>query len=76
MKAQKTQLCTRCQPCLCASSEGVSVTDAINRGVSLLDARLHVKIARNYHDLAAIITKQAPVAMPRATGAMAPSNIE
>jgi pilus assembly protein CpaE len=57
-------------------SEGVSVTDAINRGVSLLDARLHVKIARNYHDLAAIITKQAPVAMPRATGAMTPSNIE
>jgi pilus assembly protein CpaE len=51
-------------------SEGVSVTDAINRGVSLLDARLHTKIARNYHDLAAMITKQAPVAMPRATGAI------
>jgi pilus assembly protein CpaE len=57
-------------------SEGVSVTDAINRGVSLLDSRLHVKIARNYHDLAAIITAQAPVAIPRATGAMTPSNIE
>ena len=57
-------------------SEGVSVTDAINRGVSLLDTRLHVKIARNYHDLAAIITKQGPVAIPRATGAMTPSNIE
>jgi pilus assembly protein CpaE len=57
-------------------SEGVSVTDAINRGVSLLDSRLHVKIARNYHDLAAIITKQSPVAVPRATGAMSPSNIE
>jgi hypothetical protein len=54
----------------------VSVTDAINRGVSLLDARLHTKIARNYHDLAAIITKQAPVVMPRPTGAMSPSNIE
>jgi pilus assembly protein CpaE len=51
-------------------SEGVSVTDAINRGVSLLDARLHTKIARNYHDLAAMITKQAPVAMPRPTGAI------
>jgi len=57
-------------------SEGVSVTDAINRGVSLLDTRLHVKIARNYHDLAAIITKQGPVAIARATGAMTPSNIE
>jgi pilus assembly protein CpaE len=57
-------------------SEGVSVTDAINRGVSLLDARLHVKIARNYHDLAALITKQAPVAVPHATAAMTPSNIE
>ena len=57
-------------------SEGVNVTDAINRGVSLLDTRLHVKIARNYHDLAAIITKQASVPAPRATGAMSPSNIE
>ncbi|MDP9275363.1 MAG: AAA family ATPase [Chloroflexota bacterium] len=57
-------------------SEGVSVTDAINRGVSLLDARLHVKIARNYHDLAALITKQASVPVPRASGAMSPSNIE
>jgi pilus assembly protein CpaE len=57
-------------------SEGVSVTDAINRGVSLLDSRLHVRIARSYHDLAAVITAQAPVSVPRATGAITPSNIE
>ncbi|MGH2471844.1 MAG: AAA family ATPase [Candidatus Limnocylindria bacterium] len=57
-------------------SEGVSVTDAINRGVSLLDPRLHVRIARSYHDLADIITKQAPVSTSRATGTMTPSNIE
>lgn len=57
-------------------SEGVSVTDAINRGVSLLDPRLHVRIARSYHELAAIITAQAPVALPRATGAMKPSNVD
>jgi pilus assembly protein CpaE len=57
-------------------SEGVSVTDAINRGVSLLDSRLHVRIARNYHDLASIVTAQAPGSIPRATGAMAPSKIE
>jgi hypothetical protein len=54
----------------------VSVTDAINRGVSLLDSRLHVRIARSYHDLAAVITAQAPVSVPRATGAITPSNIE
>jgi pilus assembly protein CpaE len=51
-------------------SEGVGVTDAINRGVSLLDPRVHVRIARNFHDLATIIAAEAPVSMPRATGAM------
>jgi pilus assembly protein CpaE len=57
-------------------SEGVSVTDAINRGVSLLDSRLHVRIARNYHDLADVVTKHAPIPISRATGAMKPSNVE
>jgi Flp pilus assembly CpaE family ATPase len=36
-------------------SEGISVTDAINRGLSLLDTRARVRLARQYHDLAAIV---------------------
>jgi len=36
-------------------SEGVSVTDAINHGLSLLDARSRVRIARHYHSLASIV---------------------
>jgi pilus assembly protein CpaE len=36
-------------------SEGISVTDAINRGLSLLDARARVRLARQYHDLAALV---------------------
>ena len=36
-------------------SEGVSVTDAINRGLSLLDTRARVRIARQYHELAALV---------------------
>lgn len=36
-------------------SEGITVTDAINRGLSLLDARARVRIARHYHDLATLI---------------------
>jgi len=36
-------------------SEGVSVTDAINRGLSLLDSRARVRIARHYHELAAMV---------------------
>jgi pilus assembly protein CpaE len=38
-------------------SEGITVTDAINRGLSLLDARARVRIARHYHDLAAIVAE-------------------
>jgi pilus assembly protein CpaE len=36
-------------------SEGITVTDAINRGLSLLDARARVRIARHYHQLAALV---------------------
>ena len=36
-------------------SEGISVTDAINRGLSLLDTRARVRIARQYHELAALV---------------------
>jgi len=38
-------------------SEGVSVTDAINRGLSLLDSRARVRIARHYHDLASLVAR-------------------
>ena len=43
-------------------SEGITVTDAINRGLSLLDARARVRIARHYHQIAAIVagTPSAP----------------
>jgi pilus assembly protein CpaE len=57
-------------------SEGVSVTDAINRGVSLLDPRVHTRTARSYHDLAAILTANARVPFTRAAGAMKPSNVD
>lgn len=43
-------------------SEGVTVTDAINRGLSLLDARARVRIARHYHQLAAIVADDATTA--------------
>lgn len=36
-------------------SEGVTVTDAINRGLSLLDARARVRSARHYHTLASLV---------------------
>jgi pilus assembly protein CpaE len=36
-------------------SEGITVTDAINRGLSLLDSRARVRIARHYHALASIV---------------------
>ena len=39
-------------------SEGISVTDAINRGLSLLDTRARVRIARQYHELAALVADQ------------------
>ena len=57
-------------------SEGVSVTDAINRGVSLLDPRVHTRIARNYHDLAALLTADGRVPIARGAGAMKPSNVD
>jgi hypothetical protein len=31
------------------------VTDAINRGLSLLDSRAKVRLARHYHSLAALM---------------------
>ncbi|HEV8669108.1 MAG TPA: AAA family ATPase [Candidatus Limnocylindria bacterium] len=36
-------------------SEGITVTDAINRGLSLLDSRARVRIARHYHTLASLV---------------------
>lgn len=39
-------------------SEGISVTDAINRGLSLLDSRARVRLARQYHELAAIVAER------------------
>jgi pilus assembly protein CpaE len=36
-------------------SEGVTVTDAINRGLSLLDSRARVRLAKHYHQLAALV---------------------
>ena len=36
-------------------SEGITVTDAINRGLSLLDSRARVRIARHYHGLASLV---------------------
>jgi pilus assembly protein CpaE len=47
-------------------SEGISVTDAINRGVSLLDSRLRVRIARHYHELAAVVVDQNMLPAERA----------
>ena len=35
-------------------SEGITVTDAINRGLSLLDSRAKVRLAHHYHSLAAL----------------------
>lgn len=51
-------------------SEGVAVTDAINRGISLLDSRLHVRIARQYHELAALIADQSTMPGKRAASPM------
>jgi Flp pilus assembly CpaE family ATPase len=42
-------------------SEGATVTDAINRGLSLLDTRARVRIARQYHELAALVADQERV---------------
>lgn len=39
-------------------SEGISVTDAINRGLSLLDTRARVRLARQYHELAALVAER------------------
>jgi pilus assembly protein CpaE len=36
-------------------SEGATVTEAINRGLSLLDSRARVRLAKQYHQLAAIV---------------------
>ena len=58
-------------------SEGVSVTDAINRGVSLLDPRVHNRIGRNYHELAALLRADGRVPIARrSAGAMKPSNVD
>jgi len=40
-------------------SEGITVTDAINRGLSLLDSRAKVRLARSYHQLAALAADPA-----------------
>jgi pilus assembly protein CpaE len=48
-------------------SEGITVTDAINRGLSLLDTRARVRIARHYHQLAALVA-EAPSTPPLVLG--------
>jgi pilus assembly protein CpaE len=52
-------------------SEGVGVTDAINRGLSLLDSRLRIKIARHYHELATLVAGDIAVRDTRAAPAPA-----
>jgi pilus assembly protein CpaE len=47
-------------------SEGITVTDAINRGLSLLDSRAKVRLARSYHLLAALAAD--PIKTDIATG--------
>ena len=48
-------------------SEGITVTDAINRGLSLLDSRAKVRSARSYHTLANLTAAAAtPAASPGA----------
>lgn len=51
-------------------SEGVGVTEAINRGLSVLDPRVHTKVAQHYRDLAdAIVRPREPV--PPLSGTLA-----
>jgi pilus assembly protein CpaE len=51
-------------------SEGITVTDAINRGLSLLDSRAKVRLARSYHNLASLTAQPLTTGgtiQPRAT---------
>jgi pilus assembly protein CpaE len=56
-------------------SEGITVTDAINRGLSLLDSRAKVRLARHYHSLAALTAAGAGREIGSAARSPAPAEL-
>jgi pilus assembly protein CpaE len=45
-------------------SDGVAITEAVNRGLSILDPRLRSRAARAYRDLAKLVAAPEPRALP------------
>lgn len=55
---------------LAIPSDGIGITDAVNRGVSLLDPRVHCRTARHYRELAKLV--KVPDERPARVVGMAP----